>query len=160
MTSLKEELKTESSFPSHQQEAFLSILVTSDRLSRLHADFMARYGITPKHYNVLRILRGAGRCGLPIMEIAKRMIERAPDITRIIQRLLDKGFLSKRRSRCDKRVVKVFIVAKGRKILTEMDESVAAQVEGMLLDLEDDELIELIYLLEKVRSSAYRHPFG
>jgi DNA-binding MarR family transcriptional regulator len=157
MTSLKEELKTNLDFASLEQEAFLSVLVTSDRINRQHAEFMTRYGVSPKQYNILRILRGADKAGLPVMEIGRRMIEKSPDISRIINRLIDTGLASRRRQKSDRRIVKVTISAKGQRLLAEMDEPVKKQVKTMLSGLNKDDLTSVVKLLGRVRDSVYRN---
>lgn len=156
MTTLKEELKTSADFASIQQEAYLSLLVTVDRMYRRHADFMAEYGVSPKQYNILRILRGAGNAGLPVMEIGRRMVEKSPDISRITSRLIDMKLVNRRRQRSDRRVVKVTISAKGLKLLEKMDKPIGEQIDHLLSGMKKGELQSLIELLDKARDSVYK----
>lgn len=155
MTTLKEELKTSADTLSVEQEAFLSLLVTVDRLMRRHTLFMAEFGISPKQYNILRILRGAGPNGLPVMEIGRRMIEKSPDVSRIIDRLIDLGHVKRRRQRSDRRVVLVTISEKGLDLLARMDQPVVDDTNNMLAGVDKKDLKSLVLLLEKVRDSAY-----
>jgi DNA-binding MarR family transcriptional regulator len=157
MTSLKEELKIEADLGLLEHEAFLSVLVTSDRIYRRHSDFMARWDVSPKQYNILRILRGAGKPGLPVMEIGRRMIEKSPDISRIVSRLIDTGLVNRRRQRSDRRVVMVTISSKGLKLLDEMDAPVKEQVAAMLSDMNKKDLSSLIAILDNLRDSVYRN---
>jgi DNA-binding MarR family transcriptional regulator len=157
MTKLSEELKSTVEFKSVRQEAFLSLLVTVDRLQRRHSEFMAGFGVSPKQYNILRILRGAGSSGLPVMEIGRRMIEKSPDISRIIDRLIDMGLVKRRRQRSDRRVVIVNIANKGLDLLDKMDQPVSNEVDNMLSSVNDSDMAELIDLLEKVRDSVYKN---
>lgn len=155
MTKLKDELKSTVEYNSAAHEVFLSLLVTVDRISRRHAEFMNDYGISPKQYNILRILRGSGQAGLPVMEIGRRMIEKSPDVSRIIDRLIDMGLAKRRRQRNDRRVVMVTIAKKGLDLLEKMDGPVNEDVERMLGGVKNSELKQLIELLEKVRESVY-----
>jgi MarR family transcriptional regulator, 2-MHQ and catechol-resistance regulon repressor len=155
MTKLKDELKISSDFQSVEHEVFLSLLVTVDRISRRHNEFMADYNISSKQYNILRILRGAGEGGLPVMEIGRRMIEKSPDVSRIIDRLIDLGYVKRRRQRSDRRVVMVTISQKGLDLLEQMDVPVMKDVRGMLAKLEQKDIQKLTTLLEKVRASVY-----
>jgi DNA-binding MarR family transcriptional regulator len=157
MTSLKEELKTGVDFTSLEHETFLSVMVTSERLNRRNTEFTAKYGISPKQYNILRILREAGKAGLPVMEIGRRMIEKSPDISRIVNRLIDAGFVCRRRQRSDRRVVKVTISAKGAKLLNQMDTPVMKQIKDLFSDLSDDDLRSIVTLLGRMRESVDRH---
>ena len=155
MTTLKEELKTSVDFASPEYEAFLSLLVTSDRLNRRNTEFMAEYGVSPKQYNILRILRGAGKKGLPVMEIGRRMIEKSPDISRIINRLIENKLVVRRRRRTDRRVVMVSISTKGEELLQKMDEPVRLETVKMLSGMSRERLLDLIVLLQDVRDSLY-----
>lgn len=156
MTTLKEELKTNLDFANIQHEVFLSLMVTVDRMSRRHSDFMSEFGISQKQYNILRILRGAGEQGIPVMEIGRRMIEKSPDVSRIIDRLIDLGFVKRRRQRKDRRVVIVTISDKGLALLSKMDDPVQKEVIDTLRHVEESDLHNLKDLLEKVRDSIYR----
>lgn len=155
MTTLKEELKTSAEFASIQHEVFLSLQVTVDRLSRRHAEFMSVYGISQKQYNILRILRGAGSNGIPVMEIGRRMIEKSPDVSRIIDRLIDLGYVKRRRQRNDRRVVIVTITKKGTDLLAAMDKPVNEEVYNTLKNVPEEDLRKLAGLLERVRESIY-----
>ncbi len=94
-SALAREIQQKRPFQSARQEAALGLLKTVDVL-RLHISrVLEPFGVTDQQYNVLRILRGAGQDGLPTLEIAERMIERAPGITRLIDRLETKGLVSR-----------------------------------------------------------------
>src|SRR5436853_5453131 len=82
--SIRSEIKQRRPFPSPHQEAVVALMRTADRARRLVGDVVEPLGITPQQYNVLRILRGAGDAGLPTLEIAQRMIEQTPGITRLL----------------------------------------------------------------------------
>src|SRR5215208_2200660 len=95
---LQQEIRQSRPFRSRQQEAVLALLRTSDVVRRFLARIVEPHGITLQQYNVLRILRGAGEEGIPTLAIGERMIEQAPGITRLLDRLESKGLV--RRSRC------------------------------------------------------------
>ncbi len=98
MTSrLQEEIKQTKPFRSVSQEAMIGLFRTTDMLRRRASTLLDPEGITPQQYNVLRILRGAGTEGLPTLEIASRMIEQAPGITRLLDRLETKRLVSRER---------------------------------------------------------------
>lgn len=107
-------------FDSPAQEAMLNLMVASDYV-REHVDRVcSEHGITHGQYNVLRILRGAHPEGHPRCEIALRMIERAPDVTRLVDRLERQGFVERVRSEDDRRLSITRITAKGLDILEQM----------------------------------------
>src|SRR5687768_11507270 len=101
-SALQKELKQRMPFESRYQEAFLAVLRTADVIRRRVGDVVEPHGITPQQYNVLRILRGAGTAGLPTLDIADRMVEQAPGITRMIDRLEAKMLVARERG-CDDR---------------------------------------------------------
>ena len=115
-----------SATPSHTKAAVLGILRAADVLRRRGAALLEPHGITLQQYNVLRILRGARPDGLCTLTIADRMIEQAPGITRLIDRLEAKQLVVRVRSSEDRRQVWCRITPAGLRLLARLDESVAA----------------------------------
>jgi DNA-binding MarR family transcriptional regulator len=111
-----------------------------------------KYGVTGQQYNVLRILRGAQPEALPTMEIASRMIENAPGITGLLDRLEEKGLVQRARDADDRRCSRCSITAKGLALLKEMDAHVDRAEESALQMLDDKDLEKLIQILEAVRA--------
>ena len=154
------EIRQQKPFRSARQEAALGLLKTVDLLRRREAEVMEPFGVTDQQYNVLRILRGAGRDGLPTLEIAHRMIEQAPGITRLIDRLEKKGLVVRRRCETDRRQVYGVLAPAGRRLLARMDAPVA-RMDALLSPLADDDVATLIRLLDALRAglaSPKRHP--
>ena len=150
--SLGREIKKAKPFESPQQEAFLNLARTFDVLAgEMAGSVFKPAGLSPVQYNVLRILRGAGgslACG----EIADRMITREPDMTRLLDRLEKRGWVSRGRETSDRRVVSVRITDAGLKVLKELDPKVSAAHRKQLGHMSDAELKQLITLLEKARA--------
>ena len=112
-------------FDSPAQEAMLNLMVASDYV-REHVDrACAEHGITHGQYNVLRILRGAYPEGHPRCEIALRMIERAPDVTRLVDRLEGQGLVERDRSENDRRLSITRITPKGLQLLEQLTPELA-----------------------------------
>ena len=110
----------QSQFASPAQEALLNILVTSSWVLSELSTLMAPFGITPTQYNVLRILRGSHPRKLTCTEIGRRMLDRTPDVTRILNPLQNAGWITRGRATYDKRVVEVGITEKGLDMLAHM----------------------------------------
>ena len=106
-----------------EEAAFLDLLRTTDMLSRGLVKILRSEDFSATQYNVLRILRGAPE-GLPCGEIAKRMITRDPDITRLLDRLEKRGLISRSREVKDRRTVMTRITTAGLKLLARLDEPV------------------------------------
>lgn len=150
-SALAREIQQTRPFQSARQEAALGLLKTVDGL-RLHISrVLEPFGVTDQQYNVLRILRGAGKDGLPTLAIAERMIERAPGITRLIDRLEKKGLVSRKRCTSDRRQVFCILAPAGARLLARMDAPVAKSDEA-LGALGDADLKTLIRLLDAVRA--------
>jgi DNA-binding MarR family transcriptional regulator len=137
--------------PSSEEAAFLDLLRTTDMLSRGLVTILKPEDLSPTQYNVLRILRGAPE-GLPCGEIAKRMITRDPDITRLLDRLEKRGLIARSREARDRRTVMARITGAGLKLLARLDEPVQAAHRKQLGHLGRERLRLLTDLLREARS--------
>jgi DNA-binding MarR family transcriptional regulator len=113
-------------FASGTEEAVMALLLASARLREQVEVVAAEGGITGQQYNVLRILRGARPAGLPRCDIGKRTIERAPDLTRIVDRLAREGLVERVRSEADARLSVARITRKGLAVLERVDPGIQA----------------------------------
>ena len=138
-------------FVSPAQEALLNILVTSSWLLNELSALMAPFGVTPTQYNVLRILRGSHPGKLTCTEVGRRMLDRTPDVTRLLNRLERAGLVTRNRSSHDKRVVEVGITEKGLELLARMQPVVDAAQERLMRRLSPEELRLLSDLLDRLR---------
>ena len=154
---LQVELKQKIPFTSREAEAYLSLLRTSDALQTQVEAQLKEFGLTGTQYNALRILRGAGPEGLPCREIGERMITRDPDITRLLDRLEDRGFVQRTRAKHDRRVIYGKITADGLRLLREMDGPLEKFGREMLRHVGQEKLKQLIELLELVRAGRAFH---
>jgi DNA-binding MarR family transcriptional regulator len=136
---------------SRQQDVVTSILRTADYFGRFCSSVFDQQGITSQQYNVLRILRGAGLGGLPTLDIAERMIEQAPGITRLLDRLEGKKLVRRERPSDNRRQVLCYITKPGLDLLQELDIPVGNKVNQALHRLDESEIEELIRLLELAR---------
>jgi MarR family transcriptional regulator, organic hydroperoxide resistance regulator len=150
--SIREEIKRNRPFASASHEGLIALLRTADVLRRKLAQTIEPAGITLQQYNVLRILRGAGEAGIPTLEIAARMIEQMPGITRLIDRLLEKQLVSRERCETDRRQVFCCITPAGLALLKELDAPVSAADEASLAMIPEGEVRGLIDTLDRVRA--------
>ncbi len=152
--SIVEDLKQTRPFSSPGQEAYVSLLRTADEARRRAAAVLEDSGITLQQYNVLRILRGAGSEGLPTLSIGDRMIERTPGVTRLIDRMAERGWVVRERCTEDRRRVWCRITDDGLSLLSDLDEPVRRVDAFIGRALSDDEVRTLINLLDRVRAEA------
>lgn len=147
-------IKQTAPFRSACQEALINLLLTSDALRWQIGTLLASKveGLTMPQYNALRILRGAGKSGLPTLEIGERMMERTPGVTRMLDRLEAKGYVERERSTEDRRQVICRLSAEGARVLKKLDRPIDANDEKLFGGLEKREVRELTRLLEKMRN--------
>ena len=151
--SVLDEIKQRKPFDSREQEAAVTLLRTADVVRRYLGSVIECHGITPQQYNVLRILRGAEPGGLPTLEIATRMIEEAPGITRLLERLEKKKLVSRCRRHEDKRCVDCRITPAGLALLSQLDAPVRAAAGDAFHNVNKQELAQLVQALDHVRQS-------
>jgi DNA-binding MarR family transcriptional regulator len=125
------------------QEALLGLLVAATTLNDLMDELCEMHRITRPQYNVLRILRGVHPQGHARCEIARRMIDRAPDVTRLVNRLQARGLVRRSRGKEDQRQAVTIITAKGLKLLARMQPEIDANVGARLGRLNDADYREL-----------------
>ena len=147
------ELIKQDRFRSSGQEAMLNVLVTSSWITSAMAAAMAPYGITPAQYNVLRILRGSHPETLTCSELGARLLDRTPDVTRLLNRLERNGLIRRERASHDRRVVEVGIAEEGLALLERMHDDVEAVQERITGPLSPEEHARLITLLERLRAN-------
>jgi len=152
MGSVRDEIKQRRPFASLADEGLVTLLRTADELRRALETLVEPHGITGQQYNVLRILRGAGEPGLPTLEIAERMIERSPGITRLLDRLEKKRLVRRQRCPHDGRRILCFLTAAGGKLLAVLDRPVSEAGDRLLGPLGPKRTRALIRLLDDVRA--------
>ena len=151
---VQSEIQQTKPFASPEQAAFITILRTAECLQAKNADFLKRFDLSPTQYNALRILRGAGKDGLPCSEVGDRMINRDPDITRLLNRLEKRGLVKRSRSDEDRRVILARITAAGQALLRKLDRPVDQFLEKLLGHLAQKKLLDLVELLDAARNTA------
>jgi len=152
-TGLAEEIGKVRPFERPEDEAYLNLLRTTQVLTAPVERMFREHGLSEATYNVLRILRGAGKPGLPSQEIGARMVARVPDVTRLVDRLQDEGLVARGRVATDRRIVLVSITPQGLKLLGALDDPATELVKRLLGHLTRQELAELNRLLVKARRS-------
>jgi DNA-binding MarR family transcriptional regulator len=151
MGKLLTELKQTRPFKSLEDEVFLNLQRTADKLLRRFSETLKQYELTPSQYNVLRILRGAGDEGLICREIGERMVSFDPDVTKLLDRLEARSLVQRERQEKDRRVVQTRITAEGLRLLKQMDTPLEEQISQMLRHLGEKRLKTLNTLLEAAR---------
>jgi DNA-binding MarR family transcriptional regulator len=148
---IQHELKQNRPFPTQAEETAVALMRTADLVRRLVSAVVEPCGITAQQYNVLRILRGAGEAGLATLEIAERMVEQTPGITRLLDRLEAKRLVGRQRCPTDRRQVLCRITSEGLELLSRLDGPITHR--GILEELGEADLSQLIALLDHARET-------
>ena len=139
-------------FATAGQEALLNVLATSSWITSALTAAMADFEMTPAQYNVLRILQGSHPRLLTCSAIGARLLDRTPDVTRLLNRLERRGLVHRARAEHDRRVVEVGITEAGRALIQQMEAPVAATVARLTRHLSEAESAQLSALLERLRA--------
>lgn len=134
-------------FPNSKVKALLNIIYTANWINSIQNSFFKPYGISPQQYNILRILRGAKE-PLKVQTIKERMLERAPNATRLMDKLCDKTFIERIPCPTDRRVVHIQITKQGLSLLKEIDKYLKNDYLDKLTEKEAGILSDL---LDKIR---------
>lgn len=148
MARIDEELR--SRFESEQHKAMLNVMFTAGWFRNQQVELFKPYGISPQQYNILRILRGA-KDRMNMHCVKERMIDRAPNATRLTDKLIAKGLVERERCEDDRRVVYVRISQKGLAMLDEIDRASRPSEKNGLDRLTEAEALELNRLLDAWR---------
>jgi DNA-binding MarR family transcriptional regulator len=138
-------------FDSPQQEAYLNLWRTYDRLRLLEDELFGRFDLTAQQYNALRLLKAAGPKKVATLGLAGRLVSRAPDITRLLDKLVERGLVERERPADNRRVVNVAITEAGVALLDELAPAVRECHERQLGHMDEGEMKTLVELLRKAR---------
>lgn len=131
-------------------EALVALMVASGALVRDLDAACQEHDLTHDQYNVLRILRGVYPAGHPRGEISARLISRAPDVTRMLDRLVKKGLVERGWDAKNRRLSIATITAKGLALLTDVDQSIAREHARYTAGMSDEDLAALRRLCQRV----------
>lgn len=146
---IEEEIKQKRSFNSLQEKALVNIMYTHGWIIERMRVFFKNYGITNKQYNILRILKGADE-PLSTSQIRHRMLDKMSDTTRLIDRMITKGWVKKSVSEIDRRLVDIMITDEGLDLLDQI-RGIEVKAEEIFSNLSEEEIQKLSHLLDKVR---------
>jgi len=146
---IEQEIK-QKEFRSENQKLLINIIFTSHWLFEKNVEQLKPYDLTPKQYNVLRILRGQYPKPITVKLIRERRLDKMSDASRIVERLRIKGLVRREICGDNRRAVDVKITEKGMDLLKELDEE-AIKWEEDLKRLSNEEAISLNNLLDKLR---------
>lgn len=144
--------KKTSRFDSLQQEVYLNLWRTYDRLKTIEDELFARFDLSAQQYNALRLLEMAHPGTVPTLALGQKLISRAPDMTRMLDRLEERKLVQRERRAANRRVVEVAITSEGLQLLNELLEHVRDGHKRQLGHMSAKDLKQLIELLRSARA--------
>ena len=136
-----------SNFPNEHIKALINIKYTASYLDQIGASMLKPFGISEPQYNILRILKGAGK-PITVNQVKERMVQKSPNTTRLMDKLCEKSLIKRSRCENDRRVVYIEILEKGAELLEEIRFD---GFEPYMKQLSKAEAMELNLLLDKIR---------
>ncbi len=150
---IDEEIKA--NFITAQHRALVNIRYTSNYLGNLQNNFMSKFDLSMPQFNILRILRGA-KGAINVNNVRDRMVEKSPNTTRLMDKLVDKNLVERWRCNEDRRVVYIQLTEDGQRLLKDIDQSIEL-LTITNINLSDEEAQTLSDLLDKIRIETTSH---
>lgn len=138
-------------FDSLHQEVYLNLWRTYDRLKAIEDELFSQFDLSAQQYNALRLLQAAHPVTMPTLTLGARLISRAPDMTRMLDRLEERGLVCRERRPENRRVVEIGITPAGLKLLDDLSGAVQDCHKRQLGHLSAKDLKQLVELLQSVR---------
>ena len=139
----------QSKFRNSHQKAVINLIYTANWLQNKHHSFFKQFGITGHQYNILRVLKGQYPKNISATEIKSRLLDQNSDVSRLLERLMQKQMITKIASENDKRASDVFISEQGLELLLQIEKH---QKEiDFAINLTPEEASQLSDLLDKCR---------
>ncbi len=148
--SLVSKMLKQSKFESLSQEAILSLTIAANSIKEKLNESCANKGVTNQHFNILRILKGVYPRGHPRCEISARMVDRSPDITRLLDKLVNEGLVKRIKSTEDMRQSVAIITKKGIGFLENLNSGVQDFSEGFRQAVGEEDLYKIISICDKI----------
>lgn len=155
---LQQELRQNRPFISRAHELTIGLLRTAAVVRRELDAGLEGSGLSGAQYNVLRILRGAGPDGLPTLAVRERLIDAAPGVTRLVEKLSQAGLVARERTERDRRQVICRLTPAGHEMLAKVDPLVHAAIERVGACLSGAQQASTIELLDLLRREAAKRP--
>jgi len=139
-------------FRNERHKGLINLTFTVKQLNYNFLQSLKAHGLTEPQYNILRVLRGFRNEGPSSIGFLKdRMLDRSSDVSRLVDKLYEKGLIDRKENNLDRRQKDVVITEKGLSLLADMLDC-ENQVDALLQNLTDEEVVELNRLLNKIRN--------
>jgi MarR family transcriptional regulator, 2-MHQ and catechol-resistance regulon repressor len=146
---IKEEIKQDK-FKSNAEMAMVNILYTFNWLKDRQQNTLKQHKILTQHYNILRIVNGSKSKVVFPGQIKEVMLDRGRDLTRLIDKLVTLGLLSRQHCDSNRRMIEISITQKGQKVVNDIGKKISKEMKDFF-KLSESEALQLSDLLDKLR---------
>ena len=152
MKELKVRLKTESQISLHKQTV-INLFLTNIWVKNDLLNVLKPHDLSLEQFNVLRILRGQKGNPINLQDIQERMVNKMSNTTRLVDKLIKKGFVKRNQCKSNRRKIEIYITSDGMNILKELDSVIDKTEENITSSLSKTELEQLNKLLLKLKQN-------
>jgi DNA-binding MarR family transcriptional regulator len=133
-----------------EAETLVALLKAADIVGETAHPGLTPFSLSAPQYDVLRILRQARESGVRTYDVAAQMVSRAPNITRLADKLEAKGLLERIRSSMDRRSIRLRLTPAGDEVLQQLDQRVSDAEVRAMRGLDQGEIGILLELLNRL----------
>ncbi|MDD3322390.1 MAG: MarR family transcriptional regulator [Paludibacter sp.] len=138
-------------FRNDYHKGLVNLNFTIKQLSYDFLQSLRKHGLTEPQYNILKILyEYKTETPLSIGFLKERLLDKNSDVSRIVDKLFEKGYIDRTENAVDRRQKDVVINEKGLALLSDSDDC-ELKADALLKNLTLDEVRELNRLLDKIR---------
>jgi len=138
------------SFHSQQQRTVIHLLLVGNRISELVGQALKPFGVSMQQFNVLRILRGQKDTPSNLNTLNERMITRMSNTTRLVDKLLERGYVSRTVCASNRRKIEIMLTSAGSEVLSKMDTVVREVEHELMQNMTEEEMKTLNLLLNQI----------
>ncbi|WCO00910.1 MarR family winged helix-turn-helix transcriptional regulator [Psychroserpens ponticola] len=152
MKELKHRLQTTTDL-SIEKQIVINMFLTHNKLKNDLLNELKPYDLSLEQFNVLRILRGQKGNPINLQDIQERMINKMSNTTRLVDKLILKGFVKRNQCKSNRRKIEIYITSEGLKILNKLDSTIDKTEQTITSNLSQTELKKLNELLLKLKQN-------
>lgn len=145
---VEERIKTERKIPL-KSRTIIHFMLVDNRIKEAISFALKPFDVSPQQFNVLRILRGQKEKASNLSTLNDRMVTKMSNTTRLVDKLLQKGYAHRVVCRTNRRKIEITITQEGKKVLTKMDKAIAKAEDNILRNFSEKELKQLNNLFDK-----------
>ncbi len=145
---VEEIIKTKKQLPLPKR-TIIHLTLVNNKLNESIGLALKPFEVSLQQFNVLRILRGLHGAPANLSTLNERMVSKMSNTTRLVDKLLAKGFVVRNVCPTNRRKIEIFITEEGEQVLSKMDEAVQKVEQDALKNLSENDLKTLNNLLDK-----------